>query len=120
MKILYADTNLHFTMENASVQALNIVFERFTRTLPSHSHGNGCYEIHYIPFGEGKLKADEQYYDILPGTLFVTGPHVNHAQTPIPANPMQEYCVYFKIRPGSHECLSLHSLLDRKRHPGDP
>ncbi len=42
MKILYADTNLHFTMENASVQALNIVFERFTRTLPSHSHGNGC------------------------------------------------------------------------------
>lgn len=102
MKILYADTNLHFTMENASVQALNIVFERFTRTLPSHSHGNGCYEIHYIPFGEGKLKADERYYDILPGTLFVTGPHVNHAQTPIPANPMQEYCVYFKIRPGSH------------------
>lgn len=102
MKILYADTNLHFTLEDASVQALNIVFERFTRTIPSHSHGNGCYEIHYIPFGEGKLKANNGYYDILPGTLFVTGPHVDHAQTPIPSNPMQEYCVYFKIRRSPH------------------
>lgn len=98
MKTLYTDMDIHFSMDNISIRALNIVFERFTRTIPSHSHGNGCYEIHYIPFGCGKLIADGQYYDISPNTLYVTGPHVEHAQTPIQSDPMQEYCVYLKIR----------------------
>ncbi len=102
MKTLYTDMNIHFTIDDASFQALNIVFERFTRTIPSHSHGNGCYEIHYIPYGKGKLKANRQYYDIHPNTLFVTGPHIDHAQTPLLSDPMQEYCVYFKIRPSAH------------------
>lgn len=101
MKTLYTDMDIHFTMDNIQIHALNIVFERFTRTIPSHSHGNGCYEIHYIPFGRGKLITDEQYYDITPNTLYVTGPHVEHAQTPIQSDPMQEYCVYLKIRTAS-------------------
>ncbi len=109
MRTLYTNMNIHFKIDDASVQALNIVFERFTRTLPSHSHGNGCYEIHYIPFGEGKLKVDDRYYDIHPNTLFVTGPHIDHAQTPILSDPMQEYCVYFRIRrsphPGKHSSV---------------
>lgn len=98
MKTLYSDMDIHFTMDNIQIYALSIAFERFTRAIPSHSHGNDCYEIHYIPFGCGKLVADGQYYDISPGTLFVTGPHVEHAQTPILSDPMQEYCVYLKIR----------------------
>lgn len=98
MKTIYTGMDIHFSMDNISIHALNIVYERFTRTIPSHSHGNGCYEIHYIPFGYGKLTADGQYYDISPNTLYVTGPHVTHAQSPIPSNPMQEYCVYLKIR----------------------
>lgn len=98
MKTLYTDMDIHFSMDNIQIHALNIVFERFTRTIPSHSHGNGCYEIHYIPSGCGKLIAGGQYYDITPNTLFVTGPHVEHAQTPIQSDPMQEYCVYLKIR----------------------
>ena len=103
MKTLYTDMDIHFSMDNISVRALNIVFERFTRTIPSHSHGNGCYEIHYIPFGCGKLIADGQYYDISPNTLYVTGPHIEHAQTPIQSDPMQEYCVYLKIRSTSQK-----------------
>lgn len=102
MRTLYTDLDIRFTLDNIPVHALNIVFERFTRTIPSHSHGSGCYEIHYIPFGCGKLKSGEQYYDITPNTLFVTGPHVEHAQAPIPDDPMQEYCVYLKIRGVSH------------------
>lgn len=98
MKTLYTDMDIHFSMDNIQIHALNIVFERFTRTIPSHSHGNGCYEIHYIPFGRGKLISDGQYYDISPNTLYITGPHVKHAQTPIRSDPMQEYCVYLKIR----------------------
>lgn len=103
MKTLYTDMDIHFTMDNIQIHALNIVFERFTRTIPSHSHGNGCYEIHYIPFGRGKLITDGQYYDITPNTLYVTGPHVEHAQTPIQSDPMQEYCVYLKIRTASQK-----------------
>lgn len=103
MKTLYTDMDIHFTMDNIQIHALNIVFERFTRTIPSHSHGNGCYEIHYIPFGRGKLITDGQYYDITPNTLYVTGPHVEHAQTPIQSDPMQEYCVYLKIRTALQE-----------------
>ncbi len=97
LKTLYTDMDIHFTLDGIAVQALNIVFERFTRTIPSHSHGSGCYEIHYIPVGYGKLEAQGQYYDIVPDTLFVTGPHVEHAQTPVQEDPMQEYCVYLKI-----------------------
>lgn len=98
MKTLYTDMDIQFTLDNARIQALNIIFERFTRTIPAHSHGSDCYEIHYIPFGYGKLKADGQFYDITPGTLFVTGPRVVHGQTPLLSDPMQEYCVYFKVR----------------------
>lgn len=89
--------DLHFSIDNIRILALNIVFERFTRTIPSHSHGNCCYEIHYIPLGYGKLIADGSCYDISPNTLFITGPHVEHAQTPVHSDPMQEFCVYIKI-----------------------
>ncbi len=98
MKTSYHDIDIHFSVENVKIHALNIVFELFTRTIPSHSHGNHCYEIHYIPAGYGKLVADGQYYDISPNTLFVTGPHIEHAQTPLQSDPMQEYCIYLKIR----------------------
>ena len=103
MKTLYTDMDIHFSIDSISIHALNIVFERFTRTIPSHSHGNGCYEIHYIPIGCGKLKADGVLYDITPGTLYVTGPHVEHSQTPLQSDPMQEYCVYLKIRETSRQ-----------------
>lgn len=97
MRTIYSDLNLQFSVDNVSIQLLSIMFERFLRTIPSHSHGSGCYEIHYIPFGYGKLKVQGNYYDIIPNTLYVTGPHVEHAQTPIPDDPMQEYCIYIKI-----------------------
>lgn len=97
MRRLYNDMDICFRMEGVFVRVLNIVFEEFTRTIPAHMHGSGCYEIHYVPCGNGKLSAEGQYYDITSNTLFVTGPHVEHAQAPILPDPMQEYCVYFKI-----------------------
>ncbi len=102
MRTAYTDTNIQFTIEDVTFISVNIIFERFTRTIPSHSHGNNCYEIHFIPYGYGKVKVEDAYYDITPGTLYVTGPRVEHAQTPRPDDPMQEYCVYFKLRRSSH------------------
>ncbi len=98
MQTKYSDPNIHFSLEGYRFDALNIVFERFTRTIPSHSHGSGCYEIHCIPTGYGKLEADGAFCEIGPNTVYVTGPHVRHAQTPIPRDPMQEYCIYLKVR----------------------
>ena len=114
MKIHYPNTNLQFTMESVRVDVQNIIFERLTRIIPTHSHGSGCYEIHYIPSGYGKLKANGADYDIRPNTLYVTGPHVEHAQTPLLSDPMEEYCVYLKLRgtplsSGKSPVLSLFS-----------
>jgi len=97
MRITYSDVDFNFTLDGVSFSAPNIIFERFTRTIPSHSHGKGCFEIHYIPFGYGRLIANGAYYDITPNTLYVTGPHVEHAQFPLPHDPMHEYCVYIKM-----------------------
>lgn len=111
MKTAYTNMNLRFTIDDIPIHALNIIFERFTRTIPSHSHGNGCYEIHYIPKGYGTLQAGNRYYDITPGTLFVTGPHVEHAQTPLLRDPMQEYCVYLKVS-GSSRSRKSSPIMD--------
>ena len=94
----YTDTDIHFILENTHIHALNIIRETFLRNIPSHSHGNGCYEIHYISSGLGRLIADGKNYPVTPNTLFITGPHVEHAQIPVKSDPMEEYCVYFHIR----------------------
>lgn len=111
MKTQYTSIDLHFSLDGIPIHTLNLIFERFTRVIPSHSHGNGCYEIHYIPAGYGRLKADGKYYDISPNTLFVTGPHVEHAQSPLLSDPMQEYCVYFRF-PGSSRSKKPSLLMD--------
>ena len=117
-KTLYPDMDIRFSMDGVSIRALNIVLEYFDHALPSHSHGNGCYEIHYVPSGFGKLKvggnyrefakaeATEPIYDVTPNTLFVTGPHVEHFQAPVPPDPMREYCVYLKIHNSSRKKTS--------------
>ncbi len=88
--------DIRFTVEGTSFYALNIIFERFMRVIPAHSHGSDCYEIHYIPYGYGHALINGVSYEITPNTLFVTGPHVEHSQAPVSENPMQEYCIYIK------------------------
>lgn len=88
--------NISFTIENTTIYALNFVFSKIPNAIPVHSHGSNCYEIHYIPSGFGQIIADNIKYDIVPNTLYVTGPHINHAQFPSSDNPMVEYCIYIK------------------------
>lgn len=96
MFIGYQDLDISFTIGNTNFHALNFIYEQFHRTIPSHAHGNGSYEIHYIPEGYGRALINGQYYEIAPGTLYITGPHIEHAQTPLPKHPMCEYCIYLK------------------------
>lgn len=106
MKIHYPNTNIQFTLEHNTISVQNIIFERLTRTIPTHSHGSNCYEIHYISSGYGKLKTKEANYDICPNTLYVTGPHVEHAQSPLISDPMEEYCIYLKLHSTAAACPS--------------
>lgn len=97
MKIKYSDMNIQFTMEHILIDVQNLIYERLSRTIPAHSHGSDCYEIHYISSGYGTLKANGQTFEICPNTLYITGPHIEHAQSPLFSDPMQEYCVYLKL-----------------------
>ena len=101
MAIQYA-LDQPFFLEDASIYTMNILLASIESPLPAHSHGSGCYEIHYIPAGYGTLQVHGRTYSLSPGTLYVTGPHVEHAQTPVPDDPMEEYCVYFKLDSSSH------------------
>ena len=102
MRTIYTDLNIHFEIENVTFNALNIVFERFLRSIPKHSHGTGCYEIHYIPYGKGTITMDDDIYNVVPGTLYITGPHVEHSQKPDKEDPMTEYCIYLKAAQKGH------------------
>lgn len=93
----YSHTNTKFILEDITIHVPNITFARFTRTIPSHSHGANCYEIHYIPAGYGTLQANDTCYKITPNTLYITGPYIEHAQTPSDYDPMLEYCIYLKL-----------------------
>lgn len=97
MRTLYTKP-IHFTIENVDITAMNIVYERFQRSIPTHSHGTGCYEIHYIPTGKGTAVIDGKFHSIIPGTLFMTGPGIVHSQSPDKNDPMGEYCIYLNIK----------------------
>lgn len=98
MRTIYTDLNIQFQIENITFSALNIVFERFQRSIPKHSHGAESYEIHYIPYGKGTVTIDGETHQVVPGTLYITGPHVEHEQIPDSLDPMNEYCIYLKIK----------------------
>lgn len=89
--------DLHFSLGEYDFHISNIVFERFERSIPLHSHSKNSYEIHYIPFGYGHAVINGNSYQIVPNTLFITGPFIEHAQIPSHKEPMCEYCIYLKI-----------------------
>jgi len=97
MRTLYNELNIRIPVETSEILILNIVFERFSRHIPRHSHGEYCYEIHYVPSGYGTVIVNGESYKISPNTLYVTGPHVEHEQIPDRVNPMAEYCIYLQI-----------------------
>lgn len=98
----YTDLNIQFSIEHTTFSVLNLVYERFLRSIPSHSHSNNSYEIHYIPHGYGTVMINDTKYDITPNTLYVTGPNIIHSQEPNVNDPMVEYCIYVKAEFSKH------------------
>ncbi|MBQ7680125.1 MAG: AraC family ligand binding domain-containing protein [Butyrivibrio sp.] len=96
MQTRYDDLDLQFTIDGVHFQVLNMVFEQFERMIPLHSHSKYCYELHYIPYGEGTVTLQGMSHALSAGMLYVTGPHVEHEQHTSDAAPMAEYCVFLR------------------------
>ncbi len=97
MSIKGNNLNLGFSLGGRWFQVSNLVQGKFQNPVPGHSHGAGSFEIHYIDSGYGTATINEKSYEIRPGTLFITGPHVRHSQIPEEKNPMHEFCIYLKL-----------------------
>lgn len=93
---IYNNLDVHFQIESTCFQALMISFERFMEPMPKHHHSSHSYEIHYISSGQGTVIIQKTSYLLTPGSLYVTGPYIDHEQLPDPSNPMTEYCIYLK------------------------
>lgn len=93
----YDNLDFSFSLEGYTICALNIVFEQFKRPVPAHSHTEGSFEIHYIPYGKGEVYLSGSHFPLQAGSLYVTGPGILHEQFTDPEDPMAEYCIYFHI-----------------------
>lgn len=89
--------DIKLKLDNLVLNVLYVKFGYFHHTMPKHSHSQGSYELHYIPSGKGLLIANGRHYPLTPGTLFVTGPEIDHEQIPDMTDPMAEYCVFFEV-----------------------
>lgn len=101
MQTKYTNLDIQFSLEHLSFTVLNLVCERFLRSIPKHSHSRHSYEIHYVSDGYGTAIINGISYAIVPNTLYVTGPGVEHEQFPAPSDPMVEYCINLKISPNN-------------------
>ena len=92
----YADLNIPFAIGNTDFYALNIKYEQLSVPIPKHSHSSCSYEIHFVSSGFGTAVIEGKKYEIVPNTLYVTGPYVEHEQISRKDDPMMEYCIYLK------------------------
>ena len=106
-KTRHSMPGIRFSVGGYIFQPLNIVFERFQTPIPMHRHSEGCYEIHYIPYGKGRVILNGERYPLSSGSLFMTGPQIDHEQQIDPDDPMAEYCIF------------LHVAKEKARHTSD-
>lgn len=109
---VYRDLHISFPFENCSVTIINVLYGKFDHSIPPHSHANDCYEIHLIASGYGQLLVNNIRYDLIPGSLFITGPNINHEQVPVFPDSMVEYCIYSEVKRKKNH-FDTNIILDR-------
>ncbi len=92
-----AEANIKFQLDNLKIKVIRINYGVFYKPFPKHRHGNRFYEAHLTCGGSGKLIANKEEFDLTPGTLYMTGPQVEHEQITDVDDPMDEYCIQFEI-----------------------
>lgn len=93
---VFKNIDIKFSINGFMFHAVNISSTTMVRNIPLHSHGVGCYEVHYISHGHGFLKVNGAEYELTPNTLYITGPLVPHSQFTDKNDPMHEYGIYLK------------------------
>ncbi|MGM9972042.1 MAG: helix-turn-helix domain-containing protein [Anaeroplasmataceae bacterium] len=104
-----------FDFNDTEINLSDFRIQVLEESYPRHYHSENSYEIHYFPYGKGKMIIDDIPYDIIPNTLIITGPFVNHEQ--IPNEPLTKYSVYLTIKKSSEDSL-LSLFLDKKYYVG--
>ena len=110
----YRNLKLSFTIDDTKFTVLSISLEKMVTPIPRHSHSKNSYELHYVSYGHGRLIANEQTYEVVPGTFFVTGPGVFHEQISDIEDPMTEYGVYLQVSPANAKPGANGATVDAK------
>lgn len=111
MQSLYQNLDFSFIVENIPVHVLTIALCRKVTHVPFHSHGAGCYELHYIASGKGEIHLKDGYFHTSPYTFYMAGPHTEHSEISDREDPMMEYCLYFHISPNLPDTISGQAAL---------
>lgn len=93
----YQDLDLKLQMNNLIINVFYISFEPGGPDWIIGNHCHNTYELHFIPYGRGVLRIDQESYDIVPETFYVTGPGVYHKQIFDSGDPMAECCINFDL-----------------------
>ncbi len=86
-----------FTIDQISFRVSMLSDGIIHDVIPGHSHAKGCYEIHCVTDGAGIVLLGEARFPVTAGSIYVTGPHIFHEQTPDKYHPMAELCVYMQL-----------------------
>lgn len=92
-----SEANIKFQLDNLKIKVIHINYGVFYQPFPKHRHGNRFYEAHLVTGGSGVLIANGVQYPLKGGTLYMTGPLIEHEQITDFSDPMDEYCIQFEI-----------------------
>ncbi len=101
----------YFTIDTISFRVSMLSDGIINCVIPGHSHAKGCYEIHGITDGAGSVLLNDTRFPVSAGSIYMTGPHVFHEQTPDPVHPMAEMCIYMQLLTPKEQ--SFHTHLDQ-------
>ena len=94
--------SLTFDLGSLRIAPVHVRIEQLRPIIAAHRHANTSYEIHYTERGSGTVTIDGVTRSIGPGTLYITGPNVVHAQQSDTSDPINEYCLYLNCRRSAH------------------
>ncbi len=80
-----------FSFEEAIIYALMINYRNFSEPLPMHSHGKKTYELHYVTHGSGHVILENERYPLSSGSIYITGPKIQHEQIPDANDTLTEF-----------------------------
>lgn len=94
------------TVGSATYKILNISGGEFDEDIQGHTHGENCYEMHYVYAGRGSLETKEKSYKLSEGCVYVNGPMLWHKQSIDRENPLCEICIFIQLQESGDDVIS--------------